>query len=144
MAVLFFIVGYIHIWRWLRWQDMKDTTANEQNDRYWRNLVAFSAASASLGLMNTMTFPTSHCGMHTSLFLSTYQALNPEKAVTANFMGEPLIRAVGGTVGCIMAVAYERALALVDEVEADPENTDDDRYSMVMFIHKILYISKIH
>jgi hypothetical protein len=144
VAVLFFIVGYIHIWRWLRWQDMKDTTADEQKDRYWRNLVAFSTASASMGLMTTMTFPTAHYGVHTSVFLSVYQSLNEEKAVTANFLNEPFMRVLGGAVGCILAVIYERAITWVDDVEAHPETIDEDTYSWTLLIHKVLYISKLH
>lgn len=144
VAVLFFIIGYIHIWRWLRWQDMKDSTADEQNERYWRNLVAFATASASLGLMNTMTFPTAHFGVHTSLFLSVYQSLNEEKAVTANFMNEPLIRVLGGCVGCLLAVLYERVITWIDDTEENPEYTDEDTYGITLLAHKILYISKLH
>ena len=143
-AVLFFIVGYVHVWRWLRWQDMKESTANEQSDRYWRNLVAFASASASLGLMNTMAFPTAHCGLHTSVFLSVYQSLNEEKAVTANFMNEPLIRVMGGVVGCLLAVLYERAITLVDEVEEEEANSETESYSLAVLVHKILYTSDIH
>jgi len=150
-AVLFFIVGYVHVWRWLRWQDMKESTANEQSDRYWRNLVAFASASASLGLMNSMAFPTAHCGLHTSVFLSVYQSLNEEKAVTANFMNEPLIRVMGGVVGCLLAVLYERAITLVDEVEEEggeeeeANNNSSSSYScLAVLVHKILYTSDIH
>jgi hypothetical protein len=150
VAVLFFIVGYVHIWRWLRWQDMKDSTANEQNDRYWRNLVAFAAASAALGLMTTVAFPTAHYGAHTSLFLSVYQSRNEEeKAVTANFMNEPLIRVVGGSIGCILAVMYERVITWVDEVEEGFADMDsipqvEGEYSITLLAHKILYISDVH
>ena len=148
VAVLFLIVGYVHIWRWLRWQDMKDSTANEQNDRYWRNLVAFAVASAALGLMTTLAFPTAHYGAHTSLFLSVYQSRNEEKAVTANFMNEPVIRVVGGSIGCILAVVYERVITWVDEVEEGVADLDDPQvggeYSITLLAHKILYISDVH
>ena len=136
VAVLFLIVGYVHIWRWLRWQDMVDKSASEKDSRYWSNIIVFSAASASLGLMNTMTFPTAHTGAHTSLFLGVYQILKPEKVVTANFMGEPWFRAGGGLVGCMLGVVYEKAITYVN----DSLNTDD---SFAAFMHKVLYISRI-
>lgn len=145
VAVLFFIVGYVHVWRWLRWQDMKDCTANEQNERYWRNLVVFAAASASLGLMTTVAFPTAHCGAHTSLFLSVYQSRsNEEKAVTANFLNEPFIRVLGGSIGCFFAVMYERVITLVDEMDELDIATTEDEYSFTLIAHKILYISDAH
>ena len=135
VAVLFLIVGYIHIWRWLRWEDMKDKAANELQERYWRNLIAFSSASASLGLMTAMTFPTAHYGAHTSVFLSVYQSLKQEKAVTANFLHEPLIRAGGGTLGCLFAVLYEKAVTALES--ADPQST------FYNVLHKVLYLSKL-
>jgi hypothetical protein len=137
VAVLFLIVGYIHIWRWLRWEDMKQTSANELQERYWRNLVAFSSASACLGLMTSMTFPTAHCGAHTSAFLSMYQYLRKEKAVTANFLYEPMIRVGGGFLGCLFAILYEKTIT---ELERKKKG---EHSAFEIFIHKVLYINQI-
>jgi len=116
-AVLFIIVAYVHIWRWLRWDDMEKSNPSDREMRYWEKLVTFSIATASVGLMTAMAFPTANQGMHTSVFLGVYQALNADKTVTSLALNEPYIRAFGGTIGCLLAIVYEWALAWIDSKE---------------------------
>ena len=133
-AVLFLIVAYIHVWKWLRWKDATKGNPNEQSEQYCENIIIFSTASASLGLMTTMAFPTASAGMHTSMFLGVYQALGPEEARTN--LDEHWVRAFGGCVGCMMAVFYEWGMAWASGYK-NGENSFADT------IHKLLYIAEI-
>ena len=69
------------------------------------------------------------------MFLSVYQSLRPEKAVTANFLYEPLIRAGGGTLGCLFAVLYEKTVTALET--ADPQS------AFYNVLHKVLYLAKL-
>ena len=139
-AVLFLIVGYIHIWQWLRWDDTEKANPTPREERYWEKIVAFSTASASLGIMNTLAFPTAHAGLHTSLFLHRYQVLNDDKHVTSNELNEPLIRAFGGVCGCLLAVVYEWVVAWLNSVE----NSKEDSVSQAgRLLHKLVYVSPV-
>ena len=131
-ATLFLIVGYIHVWRWLRWDDMETSNPNPRERRYWEKIVAFSVTSASLGFMTSIAFPTANAGLHTSLFLYRYQELNTDKNVMSNDMGEAGYRMLGGSAGCLLAVLYEWMVAYLDSVE--PGNWADD------VAHKMVYL----
>jgi hypothetical protein len=131
-ATLFVIVTYVHIWRWLRWDDMEKSNANNREMRYWEKLVTFSAATASVGMMTAITFPTANAGLQTSVFLGIYQTLNTDKNVTSTALNEPLLRSFGGTCGCLLAVAYEWVLAWLD-TKAKGECPLADA------VHKMLY-----
>ena len=137
-ATLFLLVAYVHVWRWLRWEDTKSNNPRPSTKEYWEEIISFSTASAGLGLMTAIAFPTAHAGLHTSVFLATYQSLTSDRSITANTLGEPLYRALGGAVGCICAVMYENVVAmLIDPVE----NIDKSFYNNLM--HKMLYYSPI-
>jgi hypothetical protein len=131
-AVLFIIVAYVHIWRWLRWDDMEKSNPNDRDVRYWQKLVTFSAVTASVGLMTTIAFPTANAGMHTSLFLGVYQSLNTDKNVASTSLNEPIIRAFGGSCGCLLAVMYEWLVAWLDTKEKGECPLADA-------VHKMLY-----
>jgi hypothetical protein len=135
-AVLFVTVTYVHVWRWLRWDDMEQSNAHNREMRYWQKLITFSAATASVGLMTAITFPTANAGLHTSLFLGVYQSLNADKNVTSNALNEPLLRAFGGACGCLLAVGYEWALAWLDTKERGQSALADA-------VHKMLYIGGV-
>jgi hypothetical protein len=131
-AVLFIIVAYVHIWRWLRWDDMERSNPTDREERYWEKIVTFSTATASVGLMTAMAFPTANQGMHTSVFLGVYQSLNADKNVTSISLNEPFIRSFGGTVGCLLAIAYEWGLAWLERKERGQCRLADA-------VHKMLY-----
>jgi hypothetical protein len=136
-AVLFLIVGYIHIWKWLRWDDMQKGNPNPQMEPYWGKIVTFSVASASLAMMTAMAFPTAHAGLHTSLFLYVYEETSVNKHVTSNDLREPLVRALGGILGCLMAVLYEWMMSALDSM-------DNAKAGWIYNVaHKTLYITPI-
>ena len=110
-AVLFLIVSYMHIWKWLRWDDEEEGNPTCKQARYWEKMVSFSVVSSVLSLASAMAFPSAHAGWHTSLFIYVYQTLRDDIHITVIAMYEPQIRALGGFVGCLMAVAYEQMLA---------------------------------
>jgi hypothetical protein len=139
-SVLFLIVGYIHIWQWLRWDDMEKSNATPREERYWEKIVAFSVASASLGIMNTVAFPTAHAGLHTSLFLHRYQMLNDNKHVTSSEFNEPLIRAFGGVCGCLFAVVYEWIVSWLNRVDRNKTDTVSMTGGV---LHKLIYVSPV-
>jgi hypothetical protein len=139
-SVLFLIVGYIHIWQWLRWDDTERANPTPREERYWEKIVTFSTASASLGIMNTIAFPTAHAGLHTSLFLHRYQVLNDDKHVTSNEFNEPLIRAFGGMCGCLFAVVYEWIVAWLSSVD---KNKEDSASQAGRLLHKMVYVSPV-
>jgi hypothetical protein len=139
-AALFLIVGYIHIWQWLRWDDMEKSNATPREERYWEKIVTFSVASASLGIMNAVAFPTAHAGLHTSMFLYRYQRLNDDKHVTSTEFNEPLIRAFGGVCGCLLAVAYEWIVAWLNSVD---KNKEDGVSQAGRLLHKMIYVSPV-
>ena len=116
-AVLFIITAYVHIWRWLRWDDMEKSNPNDREMRYWEKIVSFSTAAASVGLMTTMAFPTANQGMHTTVFLALYHTLNTDRNVASLDLNEPAIRAFGGACGCLLAIAYEWGLAWLDSMD---------------------------
>ena len=131
-AVLFIIVAYVHIWRWLRWDDMEVSNPNDRDVRYWQKLVVFSVATATVGLMTAITFPTANAGMHTSLFLGVYQSLNTDKNVASTALNEPIIRVFGGTCGCLLAIVYEWVVAWLD-------TKDKGQCPWADAVHKMLY-----
>ena len=137
-AVLFLIVGYIHIWRSLRWKDMGEGNANETNERYWVNIIAFPVASATLGLMTVVAFPTAHAGLHTSMYTAVFQALRTDLTVTDNAHFEYAIRGFGGMFGCALALAYEQALAWTEEARGKKSG-----HWLSNLMHKVLYISAL-
>lgn len=110
-AVLFLIVSYMHIWKWLRWDDEEEGNPTCKQSRYWEKIVSFSAVTSVLSLTTAMTFPSAHAGWHTSLYIYVYQTLRSDIQITVISMYEPQIRAIGGFVGCLMAIAYEQMLA---------------------------------
>jgi len=134
-ATLFLIVAYVHAWRWLRAEDMERSNPSPRTTHYWEEIITFSAASASLGFMTAIAFPTAHAGLHTSLFLLRYQDLTTDKTVTSNTLGEPYYRGLGGILGCVCAVAYEYAVAKLNEVKRGNTFTDT--------LHKMLYFSEV-
>jgi hypothetical protein len=136
-AALFLIVGYIHIWRWLRWDDMLQRNPTPKVERYWEKIVTFSIASASLGMMTSIAFPTAHAGWHTSLFLYVYESAGYNKHVTSNALSEPLFRGLGGIIGCLLAVLYEWQVSRLESVKKS-DATQMDNYA-----HKLLYIMPI-
>jgi hypothetical protein len=131
-AVLFIITAYVHIWRWLRWDDMEKSNPTDREMRYWQKIVTFSMATASVGFMTAIAFPTANQGMHTSVFLGVYQALNTDKNVTSLSLGEPYIRSFGGVCGCLLAITYEWGLAWMDSKERKQSWLAD-------VAHKMLY-----
>jgi len=141
-AVLFLIVGYIHIWRWLRWDDMVESNPAPSMEKYWEKIVTFSVASASLGMMNTIAFPTAHAGWHTSLYLYGYQTMSGDKHVTSTNLHEPMIRAFGGFCGCLLAVVYEWVVAWVSTPRDSAEDAKTGGWldGLGEVLHKILYI----
>jgi hypothetical protein len=144
-AGLFLIVAYVNIWRWLRWKDMAAGNPHDTTEQYWTNLVVFSAASAALGLMTAMAFPTANAGWHNSLFNYVFQELRPDLTVTANAHSEPLIRAIGGMFGCCMAMIYEWALTWMDKCRDEKKESKDQPYHApcANFMHKVLYLSPL-
>lgn len=136
-AVLFFIVTYVHIWRWLRWDDMLKNNPTPYLERYWEKIVTFSCASAAVGFMVVIAFPTAHAGIHTSVFLSVYEELTPlqYKHVVSNDQGEAIIRIFGGCVGFVLALWYEFMLAGVDA------RTGSQASSLDVVLYKFLYTS---
>ena len=137
-ATLFLIVAYVHVWRWLRWKDMASNNPAPSTKDYWEEIVSFSTASAGLGLMTAIAFPTAHAGLHTSVFLGTYQSLTSDRSITSNALGEPLYRALGGAVGCACAVMYEYVVAMLDEPVESIDNS-----VVANTLHKMLYFSPI-
>jgi hypothetical protein len=111
-AALFLIVAYVHIWRWLRWDDMQHANPRDNSSQYWEKITTFSAASALINLMNVMAFPTAHAGLHTSVYASVYQSLREELTIVSK--DEAFIRGVGGCFGCALAVSYEFVVARID------------------------------
>jgi len=110
-SVLFLIVSYIHIWKWLRWDDeIQGNPADQWEQRYWWKLVSFSGMTSVLVLANSMAFPTAHAGWHISLYV---YAKNQFETNTNQDTGEPLLRALGGMLGCLLAVVYEWRLARI-------------------------------
>ena len=130
-AVLFIVVAYVHIWRWLRWDDMEMSNPHDREMRYWQKIVTFSIATASVGAMTTIAFPTANAGLHTSLFLGVYQSLNADKNVASTALNEPLLRAFGGTCGCLLGVAYEWGLAWLDTKERGQSELADAAHKML-------------
>ena len=116
-AVLFFLVTYLHIWKWLRWDDMQENNPRDNEARYWAKLTFFSLASGGIGLMNTMTFPTANTGWHNSMYIYVYQRLRNDLVITSIDNYEPLIRALGGFVGCMLAVVYEWIVVGIEDVD---------------------------
>ena len=137
VATLFLLVTYVHVWKWLRNESIKDGPANQSTSRYWEEIISFSIASASLGFMTSIAFPTAHAGLHTSLFVTYYQHLSQDKAITAYDMGEPGYRVLGGSVGCLLAVAYEWMVAWV----SGDRETDTSWYQLL--IYRTLYVSEM-
>ena len=144
-AVFFLIVGYVHVWRCLRWKDMHEGAPTDRDERYWTNLLVFSLASASLGLVTAIAFPTAHAGLHTSLYLAAYQEWRgPVVSATANALGEPLYRALGGAVGCVLALMYEWALVRMDPCGDGTMCRADGTVSWgANLMHKMLYFSPV-
>ena len=134
-AALFLIVGYVHIWKWLRWDDMQLGNPNDQDERYWGKIIAFSLASAVLALMTVIAFPTANAGWHTSLYVYVLQTLRTDLYITSLNLSEPLVRATGGICGCVMAVLYERMLAWM-ELEHTGWQAD-----AADCLHMLLYLS---
>jgi hypothetical protein len=130
-AVLFLIVAYVHIWRWLRWDDMDKSNPTDKEERYWEKIVTFSAATASVGVMTAIAFPTANAGLHTSVFLGIYQTLNTDKNVTSTTLNEPVLRAFGGACGCLLAIAYEWGLAWLDTKEKGRSELADAAHKML-------------
>ena len=116
-AVLFFLVTNLHIWKWLRWDDMQEKNPKDNKARYWAKLTFFSLASGGIGLMNTMTFPTANTGWHNSMYIYVYQRLCNDLVITSIDKSESLIRAFGGFVGCMLAVVYEWIVVGIEDVE---------------------------
>ena len=110
-AVFFLIVAYMHLWKWLRWDDEEAGNPSCDKQIYWAKIVAFSMVSAGLNLSTSIAFPTAHAGLHTSMYIFTYQSLRDDLNITVNAMYEPLIRAGGGAAGCFLALLYEQMLA---------------------------------
>jgi len=67
-----------------------------------------------------------------------YQYLRKEKAVTANFLYEPVIRVGGGFLGCLFAILYEKTITKLESKRKGEEHS-----AFEIFIHKVLYISQI-
>ena len=130
-AVLFIITAYVHIWRWLRWDDMEKSNPTDREMRYWQKIVTFSMATASVGFMTAIAFPTANQGMQTSVFLGVYQSLNTDKNVTSLSLGEPYIRSFGGVCGCLLAIAYEWGLAWLDSKERKQSWLADTAHKML-------------
>ena len=68
-SMLFLIASYVHVWKWLRWDDLKDLNPADSEQRYWMKIAAFSAAVGIFNLMNAMAFPTANAGWHVSMYL---------------------------------------------------------------------------
>lgn len=128
-AALFFTVAYVHIWRWLRWDDMEASNPIDNSAKYWEKITTFSIASALIGLMNTLAFPTAHTGWHTSVYMLVYQSNQSHLAITTGT--ECLFRCLGSLVGCILAIAYERIITWIDT----PHKTS----KWATLIHIVLY-----
>jgi hypothetical protein len=128
-AALFLIVAYVHIWRWLRWDDMEASNPIDNSAKYWEKITTFSIASALIGLMNTLAFPTAHTGWHTSVYMLVYQSNQSHLAITTGT--ECLFRCLGSLVGCILAIAYERIITWIDT----PHKTS----KWATLIHIVLY-----
>ena len=128
IASVFLIVAYVHIWRWLRWDDMESKNPNDNSVRYWEKITKFSLASATINLMNTMAFPTAHAGWHTSLYMFVYQSQRPDLTLTS--LDEIIYRGFGGFAGCLMAIVYERTIYSIDEYPRSP---------LTSFLHLIIY-----
>ena len=129
-AVFFLIVSYLHIWKWLRWDDEEHGNPTCMQERYWEKIVSFSVVSSILALTTAIAFPTAHAGWHTSLYLCVYQKLRNDLQVTSNAMLEPLIRGSGGFVGCLLAMVYEWSLARYFK---------EDRNAVDILMFKLLY-----
>jgi len=134
-AALFLIVGFVHIWKWLRWDDTIESNPQECEQRYWAKIFAFSASSALLSLMSVLAFPTAHTGWHTTLYLSVYQTLRPELNLTVLNMDEPYLRAAGGLVGCLLALAYEQMIARISRGE---KSGLDVKLFMILYHNKAI------
>jgi small basic protein len=149
-ATLFLIVAYVHIWRCLRWDDMQKSNPSPMEGRYWEKIITFSIASASLGIMTAMAFPTANAGLHTSVFLATYEKASSEKQVASNTLKEPLIRACGGMIGCLLAVIYEWIVSWLDSVEkkthggeGEVQCCSGDSMQADEIMHKLLYLMPV-
>ena len=129
-AVLFLIVAYTHLWKWLRWDDEAQGNPPCDTQDYWAKLVYFSAVSAFLNMTTVLAFPTAHAGLHTTTYLSVYQYLRKDLSITVEALHEPIIRGFAGVAGCGLAVLYEWTLARFF-------NGKRDRLDILAF--KILY-----
>ena len=129
-SMLFLIASYVHVWKWLRWDDLKDLNPADSERRYWMKIAAFSAAVGIFNLMNAMAFPTANTGWHVSIYLYVLQKLRGDLIITSNTYLEPLIRAAGSFTGCILAILYEYLIIWVDSNE---ESSFTERMHILLY-----------
>lgn len=110
---------YIHIWLAAGVADNKQPPMNPFKPIYWKNLFSVACLVTAISFALYRAFPTAHGSLHKSIFLYQYQEWNPNVRVHDSENGEISWRVVGGVLGTVLAVIYNKMLVSTEKRDAN-------------------------
>jgi hypothetical protein len=119
--VFLLCVCYIHIWLAAGVGENHKPVLNPFRRNYWKSLFRVSVLVVFIYVALLRAFPTAHGSIHMTVFKIQYQMWNPNVRTVDDDHGEPFARFVGGFVGMLLAVGYNRML-----VGTERANSEDD------------------
>jgi hypothetical protein len=142
--VFLLCVCYVHIWLSAGVGENQKPLLNPFRRNYWKSLFRVCVLVVFIYVALLRAFPTAHGSIHMTVFKMQYQAWNPNVRMVDDDHGEPFARFVGGFVGMLLAVGYNRMLVgtecasseddpggyyykLIWGIEPDPNHTKTKR-----------------
>jgi len=130
-CVCLLCVCYIHIWLGAGVADNKHPPMNPFKPPYWQHLFRVCVLWTLINTSLYRAFPTAHGSLHRTLYLCQYQAWNPNVHVIDTANGEAFARVIGGLIGMMFAIVYNRML--VSTEKADSSDDGSDAYYKLMW-----------
>ena len=128
--VFFVCVCYIHIWLGAGVADNRQPPMNPFKPPYWQRLFRVSALWTMIYVALYRAFPTAHGSLHRTLYLSQYQAWNPNVHVIDTTDGEAYARVAGGLIGLMLSILYNQMLVSTEKLDPD-DDSGDGFYRMI-------------
>ena len=129
--VFLLCVCYIHIWLSSGVGEQKRPPSNPFLRVYWKVLFQVCVLITLVYVSLYRAFPTAHGSLHVSIFRAQYQTWNPNVRLvdTSNF--ETFSRIVGGFVGLLLGVGYNKLLVSTEKYKPDDDYYNEYYYKLI-------------
>jgi hypothetical protein len=119
--VFLLCVCYVHIWLAAGVGENHKPVLNPFRRNYWKSLFRVSVLVVFIYVALLRAFPTAHGSIHMTVFKIQYQMWNPNVRTVDDDHGEPFARFMGGLVGMLLAVGYNRMLAGTERADSEDD-----------------------